>query len=227
MISVHWPTRRQVPPVLKSIFKFRTLTLICGFFYRIIASGVRRISRSFYGGSGESLNRSRGESPNSGNQNPRSPGSPGGNKTPRVGSPGGSPTISGNQRSASFVEAFPRRKKAPMANQNHNFASSNQELQKQMEKSNNAVPVPVPVAAAASPQSDGDEMPSPLATHSELKSLTIYYIDLHAVGSDAVWASEFGPSELSEPKKVNATSSKGRGKKHASFFIFAARWCQK
>ena len=108
---------------------------------------MRRISRSFYGGSGESLNHSRGGSP-SGNQNPRG-GSPGGNQHPRVGSPGG------NQRSGSFVEAFPRRKMAPMANQNH-FAT-NQKLQKQMEKSN-AVP-----QVAGSPQSDG-EIPSSLAT---------------------------------------------------------------
>ena len=30
IISVHWPTRRQVPPVLKSIFIFLTLTPILG-----------------------------------------------------------------------------------------------------------------------------------------------------------------------------------------------------
>ena len=126
-------------------------------FFRIIASGVRRISRSFYGGSGESLNRSRGESP-SGNQNPRGGGgSPG--HSPRVGSP-----ISGNQRSGSFVEPFPRRKMAPMANQNH-FATSNQKSQKQIEKSNteSASPPIVPATVATSPQSAG-EIPSQLAT---------------------------------------------------------------
>ena len=121
---------------------------------------MRRISRSFYGGSGESLNHSRGASP-SGNQNPRG-GSPGGNQNPRGGSPGGNqhPRVGspgGNQRSGSFVEAFPRRKMAPMANQNH-FAATNQKLQKQMEKSN-----AVPQQVAVSPQSDG-EIPSSLAT---------------------------------------------------------------